>query len=247
MTILTDESEIRKVREAGKIIREIFGWIKGRIREGVTTLELDSEVEDAIRRCGAEPAFKGYKGYPAAICASVNNVVVHGIPSDRTVLKNGDIVSIDIGTKKNGYYADGARTFAVGEISETASKVIRVTEESLLAGIKEAVPGNRISDISNAIESVVRRNGFFEVRAFVGHGIGKNLHESPEIPNWGKKGKGPEIKEGLLLAIEPMVNVGTSDVEVLKDGWTAVTKDGSLSGHFEHTIIVKKNGAEALT
>jgi len=247
MTILTDESEIRKVREAGKIIREIFGWIKGRICEGVTTLELDREVEEAIRKCGAEPAFKGYKGYPAAICASVNNVVVHGIPSDRTVLKNGDIISIDIGTKKNGYYADGARTFAVGQISETARKVIRVTEESLLAGIKEAVPGNRISDISNAIESVVRKNGFFEVRAFVGHGIGKNLHESPEIPNWGKKGKGPEIKEGLLLAIEPMVNVGTSDVEVLKDGWTAVTKDGSLSGHFEHTIIVKENGAEALT
>ena len=247
MTILNKEGEIRKLRESGKIISEIFSLIKKRVKPGVSTLELDHEIEDIIRSKGAEPAFKGYKGYPATICASVNEVVVHGIPSSDIVLSEGDIIGIDVGVKKNGYFADAARTFLVGRVSNEARRLVRVTEESLLAGINFAVAGNRVSDISNAIQEVAQREGYQEVRAFVGHGIGKSLHEAPEVPNWGEKGHGPVLKEGLLLAIEPMINVGTREVKVKSDGWTAVTADGKLSAHFEDTIIVGKVKAERIT
>jgi len=247
MTILTDEESIQKIRESGRIIRGIFEWLQDNIREGISTAVLDREVESIVRKQGGEPAFKGYKGYPATICASPNEVVVHGIPSDDIILKEGDIISIDVGVKKNGFFADGARTFAVGEISEEARDLINVTKESLREGMEEAVEGSRVSDISNAIEQTVRKSGYQEVRAYVGHGIGRELHEAPEVPNWGERGRGPVLKEGLLLAIEPMVNIGTREVKVMEDGWTTVTKDGKLSAHFEHTVIVGKEKAEALT
>lgn len=247
MTILTKESEIRKLRESGKIITEIFSLIEKSIKPGVSTAQLDREIEEIIRSRDAEPAFKGYKGFPATICASVNEVVVHGIPSEKTVLSEGDIIGIDVGVKKNGYYADAARTFTVGTISDEARRLVEVTRESLKAGINQAVAGRRVSDISIAIQSVARKAGYEEVRAFVGHGIGRNLHESPEVPNWGEKGKGPILKEGLLLAIEPMINAGTREVKVKSDGWTAVTADGKLSAHFEDTIIVGSKQAERIT
>ncbi|MCK4852317.1 MAG: type I methionyl aminopeptidase [Candidatus Omnitrophica bacterium] len=248
MTILTDETEIRKIRGSGRIIKEIFDWLKDNIREGISTAALDREIETIIRQKGGEPAFKGYRGYPASSCVSVNEVVVHGIPSDRIILKDGDIVSIDIGVRKNDYFTDAARTFALGGVSEEARKLIRVTEKSLCEGMSKAVVGNSISDISGAIERTIRKSGYQEVRTFVGHGTGRELHESPEIPNWREKGRGStRLKKGLVLAIEPMVNIGTREVRILADGWTAVTKDGKLSAHFEHTVIVGKGKAEALT
>jgi methionyl aminopeptidase len=247
MTVLKKNEEIEKLRESGSVIKVIFEFIKGYLKEGITTLEIDQEVEKIILDMGAEPAFKGYKGYPSSICASVNEVVVHGIPSESVVLKNGDIISIDIGVKKNGLFADSAKTFAIGDISLEAKKLIDVTERSLAAGIEKAVAGNRLYDISNAVEETVKVEGFSEVRSFVGHGIGYKLHEPPEVPNFGQKGKGPVLEEGLLLAIEPMVNIGTREVDILEDGWTAVTKDGKLSAHFEHTVIVGKHKAEAVT
>jgi len=247
MTILQNKAEICKIREAGDIVREILSLAKKRIKPGLTTLELDSEIEDFILASGAEPAFKGYKGYPASICASVNEVVVHGIPSEKVVLADGDIIGIDVGVKKNGYFADAARTFTVGEVSSEAKRLIEVTRECLTEGIKQAVAGARVSDISHAVQSLAQREGFQEVRAFVGHGTGKQLHESPEVPNWGEKGKGPVLKKGLVLAIEPMVNCGTREIKVLSDGWTAVTVDRKLSAHFENTIIVGEKEAEIIT
>lgn len=247
MTILTNDGDLRKIREAGEVIKKIFSIVSRKVKAGISTAELDSEVERIILEEGAEPAFRGYKGYPAATCASVNEVVVHGIPSRGIVLVEGDIIGIDVGVKKNGYFADAARTYTVGRISEGARRLIEVTKESLAAGIDNAIAGNRISDISNAIQSVAQREGFEEVRAFVGHGIGTHLHEAPEVPNWGKKGKGPELKEGLILAIEPMINAGTRDITILPDGWTAVTADGKLSAHFEDTIIVGTKRAEIIT
>lgn len=247
MTIIREASEIQKIRDSGQVIKEIFEWLAGAAVDGVSTGAIDRKVEEIIRAKGGEPAFKGYKGYPASICASINDVVVHGIPSDSAILKNGDIVSIDVGVKKNGYFTDAARTFAVGEINAEAMELIEVTRASLLEGIKKAIAGNRVSDISRAIEKTVRKSGFKEVRSFVGHGTGHNLHEAPEIPNWGVKGEGMVLSEGLVLAIEPMVNVGTREIKVLNDGWTAVTRDGKLSAHFEDTVMVGKNKAEALT
>ncbi|MDP8298457.1 MAG: type I methionyl aminopeptidase [Candidatus Tantalella remota] len=247
MTILIKNSEKAKLREAGGIIKDIFLWLEGTVKQGTSTAQLDREIEDFITAAGADPAFKGYKGYPATICASVNEVVVHGIPSDRKVLKEGDIIGIDVGVKKNGYFADAARTFIVGKASDETVRLVDVTRRSLEAGISQAIAGNRISDISNAVQNVAQGEGFEEVRAFVGHGVGKNLHEAPEVPNWGEKGKGPVLKEGLVLAIEPMINSGTRDVRVLEDGWTAVTRDGKMSAHFENTIIVGRQEAEIIT
>lgn len=247
MTILTDDVDIRKMREAGRILAEVFEKILPLLTPGVSTARIDSVAEGVIRARGGEPAFRGYKGYPATVCASVNEVVVHGIPSDKKILKEGDIIGIDVGVRKNGFYADAARTYPVGEISAEAKKLISAAEESLRAGIQKAVAGNRISDISNAIQVAISKNGFKEVRAFVGHGIGRELHEPPEVPNWGEKGKGPLLKEGLVLAIEPMLNAGTRNVRVLKDGWTAVTDDGGLSAHFEETVIVGREKAEVIT
>ncbi|MEA3489919.1 MAG: type I methionyl aminopeptidase [Candidatus Omnitrophota bacterium] len=247
MTILKNKEDICKIRECGEVIKEVFSRVKKIIKEGISTSALDREAENIIRENGGEPAFKGYRGYPASICVSINDVVVHGIPSDKVTLARGDIVGIDVGVRKNGFYTDATRTFSVGKISEKAQRLIEVTKESLDEGIRKAVAGNRISDISNAIQSVARMSGFQEVRAFVGHGIGIHLHEPPEVPNWGEKGKGPVLKEGLVLAIEPMINRGTRKVRILPDGWTAVTIDGELSAHFEDTIIVGSKKAEIIT
>lgn len=247
MTVLTDEADLRRVREAGRVVREVLTVLGDIVAPGVSTKYLNSVAERVILENGAEPAFKGYRGYPATICASVNEVIVHGIPSEGTILKEGDIIGIDVGAKKNGFYADSAKTFAVGKISTEARKLMETTEQSLYEGIKYAVAGNRLSDISNAVQVVVNRNGFKEVRAFVGHGIGRELHEPPEVPNFGEKGRGLVLKEGLLLAIEPMVNAGKRGVKVLSDGWTAVTEDGRLSAHFEHTVMVGREKAEVIT
>lgn len=247
MTVLTDREEIIKIRECGKYLKQIFLQLERRIKAGISTLQLDKEAENLIRSVGAEPAFKGYKGYPAAICASVNEVVVHGIPSDKVILSEGDIVAIDVGIRKNGYFTDAAKTFAIGEIDNEATRLVKVTKRSLEEAIKQAVAGNHLYDISNVIESIAKQEGFEEVRMFVGHGIGTKLHESPEVPNWGEKGKGPVLEEGLVLAIEPMINAGTRNVRILPDKWTAVTQDGRLSAHFEDTIIVGRKKAEILT
>ena len=247
MTILTSKAEIRKIRESGEVVKEILAYAEGAVKEGISTADLDRKIGKLIIERDAEPAFKGYKGYPSTICASVNNVVVHGIPSEKVILKKGDIISIDVGVKKRGYFTDAAITLAVDGISEEAQRLVSVTKKSLYEGLKEAVAGNRVSDISNAIETTVKKNGFEEVRAFVGHGIGKELHEFPEVPNWGEKGRGPRLKEGMILAVEPMVNQGTRRIKIMSDGWTAVTEDGKLSAHFEHTIIIGKKEAEILT
>ena len=247
MTILRTKEELERIRRSGKVIREIFDLIEKDIRPGVSTAEIDRKVEALILERGAKPAFKGYKGYPASICASVNEVVVHGIPSEDVVLRDGDIVGIDVGVKKDGFFADAARTFPVGSISAAARELIRVTRESLAGAVKKAVAGNRLSDISNAIQRLAEKKGYREVRAFVGHGIGKDLHESPEVPNWGEKGKGMVLKEGLVLAIEPMLNIGTRDIKIMNDGWTAVTADRCLSAHFENTVIVGSEKAETIT
>ncbi len=247
MTVLTSEKDLKKIRESGKVLKDVFFRLEEIVREGVSTAVLDRQVEEIILEWGAEPAFKGYRGYPASICASVNAVVVHGIPSDDIILADGDIVGIDAGVKKNGYFTDAARTFIVGETSDEARYLIKVTRDCLCEGISQAVEGKRVSDISNAIQSVARKKGLKEVRTFVGHGIGKCLHESPEVPNWGEKGKGPLLKEGLVLALEPMINAGTRNIRVMEDGWTAVTTDGKLSAHFEDTIIVGRKKAEIIT
>ncbi|MFH1664913.1 MAG: type I methionyl aminopeptidase [Candidatus Omnitrophota bacterium] len=247
MTILTCEKDIRKIRECGKVIKEIFLYLKDRIKAGISTAELDGEVEKIIRASGAEPAFKGYKGYPASICSSVNEVVVHGIPSDDVILKDGDIIGVDVGVKKKGYFTDAARTFIVGTADEETVRLVGTAKKSLSEGIKHAVAGNRVSDISHAIQLVAESQGFEEVRTFVGHGIGRNLHEAPEVPNWGRKGQGMLLKEGLVLAIEPMINAGIRDVKIMGDSWTAVTADGRMSAHFEDTVIVGNNKAEIIT
>lgn len=226
---------------------EVLRRIEESIKPGISTLYLDRIAERYIRSRGGIPAFKGYRGYPATICASVNEEVVHGIPSQDKVLKEGDIISIDVGVKYKGYYGDAARTFMVGNVSDEARELIRVTRESLSVGIGVAKKGARIGDIGEAIQNYVELHGFSVVRDYAGHGVGRELHEPPQIPNFGKRGTGPVLEEGMLLAIEPMVNAGGYEVEVLSDGWTVVTKDRSLSAHFEHTILVRKEDALVLT
>jgi len=216
------------------------------VAPGVSTADLDATAERRVRAAGAEPAFKGYRGYPATLCASVNQQVVHGIPN-RTPLKSGDIVSLDMGVKLNGYYGDSAVTVAVGAVQDDVAKLLRVTQEALDKGIAQVKVGGRISDIGHAIQAHVEAHGFSVVREFVGHGIGASLHEEPQIANYGEPGRGPRLAEGMTLAIEPMVNMGKPAVKVLADGWTAVTKDGSLSAHFEHTVAVTKDGPVVLT
>jgi len=247
MTILTNENELVKIREAGKILKDVFSLIEKKIKPGVSTLDLDIAAEEMIGDTGAEPAFKGYRGYPATICASRNEVVVHGIPRENIVLIEGDILSVDIGVRKNGYFTDAARTYAVGVVSSEARRLIDGAKFCLDEGIKKAVSGARVSDISNAIQLAAKERKLKEVRMFVGHGVGRKLHEAPEIPNWGEKGKGSVLREGLVLAIEPMVNIGTRKVKIMSDGWTAVTTDGKLSAHFEDTIVVKPKKAEIIT
>lgn len=238
--------DAKALRRAGKIVAAVIEELKRITRPGVATAELDRVARSMILDMGGYPAFKDYKGFPANICVSINETVVHGIPSDR-LIRDGDIVSLDIGVKFRDYFADAAVTVGAGKISDLAARLLNVTEESLEKGIEFAVAGGRLSDISAAVQAHAESNGFSVVRAFVGHGIGKNLHEDPEIPNYGRPGSGPVLKEGAVLAIEPMVNAGTFEVEVLEDGWTAVTKDRKLSAHFEHTVIVGDRKAEIIT
>ncbi|HIC91084.1 MAG TPA: type I methionyl aminopeptidase [Syntrophaceae bacterium] len=246
MIILKSPSEIEKMRISNTIVAEILSEIKALIKPGVTTIELNERCEWLCHKKGAIPAFKGYRGYPCSLCTSVNEEVVHGIPSKR-ILKEGDIISLDFGVLYDGYFGDAAITVPVGVVSEKAALLIETTEQALYLGIEKAIHNNRISDISFAVQRHVESRGFSVVRKFVGHGIGKSLHEDPQIPNFGKPGQGPRLKPGMVLAIEPMVNAGRSEVEVLSDGWTAVTKDRSLSAHFEHCIAITENGAEILS
>lgn len=239
--------EIKLMKSAAQIAIKALMAAGSAAKVGVTTSTLDNIVRKTIEEMGATPSFLGYDGFPASACISINNEVIHGIPSKKTVLKDGDIVSIDVGAYKDGYHGDCARTFAVGNISKEAQKLIDVTRQSFYEGIKFAYEGNRISDISNAIEQYTVSNGFSVVRSFVGHGIGKELHETPEVPNYGKAGRGVRLLNGMALAIEPMVNVGCHEVEVLKDGWTVLTKDRKLSAHYENTIVITDKGPEILT
>lgn len=240
MVILKSSEEIKKIYASNQIVAEILSKLESEIKPGIDTLYLNDLSERLAYERNAIPAFKGYRGFPYSICASLNNTVVHGFPS-KTPLNEGDIISLDFGILLNGYYGDSAITVAVGKISESTRKLTQVTEDALYKGINKAVPGGRLSDISHAIQTYVEAAGFSVVRKFVGHGIGSDLHEEPQIPNFGKPGMGVRLKPGMTLAIEPMVNEKNYDVEILEDGWTAVTKDGSLSAHFEHTIAITES------
>jgi methionyl aminopeptidase len=246
MVYLRDRNEIDAIRAAAQIVARTLDMLGREVRPGVTTRELDRLAEAFIRDHGGEPAFKGYRGFPAAICPSVNEEVVHAIPGDAP-LREGDIIGIDVGVRKDGYYGDAARTFPVGEIGDTARTLLRVTQEALEAGIARARAGNRIGDISHAVQSHAERHGFSVVRTLVGHGIGREMHEEPQVPNYGPPSRGPKLMAGQVLAIEPMVNVGGPDVVTRVDGWTVVTRDGSLSAHFEHTVAVGPHGPEILS
>lgn len=246
MIILKSSNEIELMRQAGRIVAGAHQAVRKAIRPGVTTEELDKIAENYILSHDGVPAFKGYAGFPATICASVNEEVIHGIPGKK-VLKEGDIISVDIGAFYKGYCGDAAKTHPVGEISPKATELIEVTRESFYEGLKYARTGYRLSDISHAIQSYVEAKGFSVVRAFVGHGIGQSMHEDPQIPNFGKPGKGPRLRPGMTLAIEPMVNEGTVDVEIMTDGWTTLTKDRRLSAHYEHTIAITEGEPDILT
>ncbi len=234
------------MRDAGKIVAEVLAEMESAVKEGVTTAMLDKIAEKIIRKNGAEPAFLGYHNFPASICTSVNNEVVHGIPGLRR-LEEGDIISIDVGTRLKGYYGDAAATFPVGRVSSKAQALLDVTKMSLQKAIEAMESGRRLSDLSHAVQTCVESNHFSVVRNYVGHGIGEEMHEEPQVPNFGLPGRGPLLQQGIVLAIEPMVNVGSWEVKVLKDQWTVVTADGSLSAHFEHTVALGENGPEVLT
>lgn len=234
------------MRKAGKIVSALLKLMEKSAKPGVMTKKLDEIAEEFIVSQGSVPAFKGYYGYPACICVSVNEEVVHGIPGPR-VLKDGDIVGVDVGVIVDGFFGDAARTFPIGKVDEESLKLIAVTREAMNRGIQKAVEGNRLSDISWAVQSYAEENGYGVVRKYTGHGIGKNLHEEPQVPNYGKPNQGPKLVEGMALAIEPMLNLGSYDVEEMSDGWTVVTKDGKRSAHFEQTIVVGKDRAEVLT
>jgi methionyl aminopeptidase len=246
MIICKAPAEIEKLRRSARLVRELLEELRGRIRPGGTTRELEQYVESRLAELKVRPAFKGYRAYPCCLCASVNEEIVHGIPSDRR-LKEGDIVSLDLGAIVDGYYGDAAVTIPVGSISEAAAKLLRVTAEALELGVEKARLGNRLGDISAAIQDHVEGNGFSVVREFVGHGIGRELHEEPQIPNFGQAGYGPVLKEGMVLAIEPMVNAGGREMRIREDHWTAVTADGEYSAHFEHMVAVTRNGPDVLT
>jgi methionyl aminopeptidase len=246
MIILKSRPEIEKMRKSNAIVAAILEELSKKIRPGVKTIELDRLSEELALKKGARPAFKGYRGYPYSLCTSVNSEVVHGMPSERE-LKEGDIVSLDFGILNDGYYGDAAVTVPVGEITPGARKLLKITEEALYRGIAEVKAGNRIGDISSAIQNHVEAAGYSVVRDLVGHGIGKNLHEDPQVPNYGSGGRGIELKPGMVFAIEPMVNEGTYRVEILRDGWTVVTADGKLSAHFEHSVAITENGPVILS
>lgn len=247
MIQIHNQAEIVKMREACRISAGALRVAGEYIRPGVSTLEIDQAVEAYIRSEGAVPNFKGYGGFPASACISVNDTVIHGIPTAAQVLRPGDIVSVDTGAVKDGYNGDNAFTFACGDISAAAKKLLEVTEKSLYKGIEAAQPGNRVGDIGHAVQSYVEENGFSVVRSYVGHGVGRKLHEDPEVPNFGKAGHGPRLVPGMIIAIEPMVNEFGFDVHVLGDEWTVKTNDGGLSAHFEHTVLITKEGPVILT
>jgi methionyl aminopeptidase len=240
-------AEIEKMRISGIALRKVHEAVRAEVRPGATTMDLERAANAMIEKLGAKAAFKGYHGFPAALCTSVNSEVIHGIPSDRGALREGDIVSVDCGVIIDGYYSDCAVTHAVGNIAPATQKLLRVTEASLYAAIDKAVVGGRLSDISHAVQSMCEAEGYGVVHEFVGHGIGKNMHEDPQVPNYGDPGKGPRLRAGMVLAIEPMINAGSPNVKVLEDGWTAVTVDGSFSAHFEHTVAITKDGPVILT
>ena len=247
MIELKSAREIGLMRAGGHILADVVDHLRETVKPGLSTLEIDEDVEAFIRSRGALPAFKGYRGFPATVCISINDEVVHGIPSPHRRIKEGDIVGLDLGCIVEGYYADCAFTLAIGDVPPKVQQLLDITRESLDAAIAECRAGRRLSDVSHAVQAHVERHGFSVVRAFVGHGIGRALHEDPQIPNFGDPGRGPQLRPGMVLAIEPMVTMGSWEVKVLDDGWTAVTRDGSLAAHFEHTIAVTDDGPEVLT
>ncbi len=247
MIVLKSEREIALMRRAGHILADVMDRLRAAVKPGMSTLDVDAEVEAFIVGRVARPAFKGYRGFPATVCISINEEVVHGIPSARRRIKDGDIVGLDLGCIVDGYYADCAFTLAVGEVPPVVRRLLDVTRESLDLAIKECWPGRRLSDVSHAVQAHVEAHGFSVVRAFVGHGIGRALHEDPQVPNFGDPGRGPQLRPGMVLALEPMVTMGGWEVTILDDGWTAVTKDGSLAAHFEHTVAVTDGEPEVLT
>jgi len=247
MIVCRSSSEVERMRAANQLVARVLVELARAVDAGVTTADLDALAERLVRDAGAEPAFKGYRGYPATLCASINQEVVHGIPSPSRPLRTGDIVSLDVGVKLGGFFGDSAVTVPVGDVPERTRDLLRVTREALERAITQVRVGGRLSDIGHAIQEWVEAHGFSIVREFVGHGIGERLHEEPQIPNYGQPGRGPRLAEGMVLAIEPMVAMGRPDVRVLGDGWTAVTKDGSLAAHFEHTVAVTANGPLVLT
>ena len=247
MIIIKTSKEIDYMKESGRIVEEALNLMEKSIRPGISTLELDRIAEEFITKQGAVPSFKGYGGFPGSICASVNDVVIHGIPSNKIILKDGDIISVDLGAVKNQYHGDAARTFPVGSVSKEAEQLIEVTRASFFEGLKKIEIGGKLSDISNAIQVYAEAFGYSMVKDYVGHGIGKSLHEMPNVPNYGPPGRGPKLVEGMVLAIEPMVNMGTYKVKVLPDQWTVKTADGKLSAHYENTVAITGNGPCLLT
>ena len=247
MIELKSAREIGLMRTAGHVLSDVIDHLRGFVKPGLSTLEIDEDVEGFIAARGAKPAFKGYRGFPATVCISINEEVVHGIPSAHRRIQEGDIVGLDLGCIVDGYYADCAFTLAIGDVPPKVQQLLDVTRESLDQAIQECRPGRRLSDVSHAVQVHVERHGFSVVRAFVGHGIGRALHEDPQVPNFGDPGRGPQLRPGMVLAIEPMVTMGSWEVKVLDDGWTAVTRDGSLAAHFEHTIAVTDAEPEVLT
>lgn len=240
-------AEIEKMRRSGQILRQVHEHIQPLVVAGASTMDLEIAANQKIDSFGARAAFKGYHGFPAALCTSLNEQVVHGMPNAKTILKDGDILSIDCGVIVDGFYSDAAVTYAIGTPSASSKRLLEVTQRSLEAAIEQAQVGGRLFDISAAVQEICEAAGFGVVREFVGHGIGKSMHEDPQVPNYGTRGKGPRLKAGMVLAIEPMINVGKPEVKVLKDGWTAVTVDGSYSAHFEHTVAITKDGPQVLT
>ncbi|RYU84364.1 type I methionyl aminopeptidase [Hymenobacter persicinus] len=246
MIVLKTEEEIELIRASAKVLAQAHGEVAGMIKEGVTTRQLDRRAEEFIRDHGGQPSFKGYNGFEYSLCISPNSVVVHGFPNDEP-LKSGDIVSVDCGVYLNGYHSDSAYTYPIGEVAPEVLKLLEDTKQSLYLGIEQAVVGNRIGDIGYAVQNYVEKRGYGVVRELVGHGLGKKLHEGPDVPNYGKRGAGVKLQEGLVIAIEPMVNLGTKSVVQEKDGWTIRTKDRKPSAHFEHTVVIRKDKAEILT
>ena len=247
MIQVKNAAQIAMMRDAGKITGEALAMAGEMVRPGITTKEIDTAIREYIKKCGATPSFLNYGGFPASACISINDEVIHGIPSSKRMLKDGDIVKIDVGAYYKGYHGDSANTFPVGEVSEEASTLIRVTKESFLEGIKTLGPGSRLGDLGAAVDGYVRGFGFSAVRKFVGHGVGRDLHEAPDVPNYGIAGRGQRIYTGMVIAVEPMINAGTHDVIQLDDGWTVKTADGKLSAHYEHTLAVTDNGVVLLT